>query len=108
MAIGKRGSPERAASRGCSPNRTTDATDVHPDVRGGSAASKVLAAVTQPADADRAKSRYQKLQPRWCGLSKDEIAAHQCRRLYEAMVEIAATRGYPATTIKAACALAGV
>jgi AcrR family transcriptional regulator len=52
--------------------------------------------------------RFQKLQPRWCGLAKDEIAADQRRRLYEAMVEIAATRGYPGTTIKAMCALAGV
>ena len=51
---------------------------------------------------------YRKLQPRWCGLSKDQVAADQRRRLYEAMVQIAATRGYQATTIKALCALAGV
>jgi AcrR family transcriptional regulator len=51
---------------------------------------------------------YRKLQPRWCGLSKDQVAADQRRRLYEAMVEIVATRGYPGSTIKAVCALAGV
>ena len=51
---------------------------------------------------------YRKLQPRWCGLSKDQVAADQRRRLYEAMVEIAATHGYQATTIKAMCTLAGV
>jgi AcrR family transcriptional regulator len=51
---------------------------------------------------------YRKLQPRWCGLSKDQVAADQRRRLYEAMVEIVATRGYPDSTIKAVSALAGV
>ena len=57
------------------------------------------------------ESRYQKLR---CGvrgangLSDDQVKEHQRTRLYEAMVEIAATRGYPATTIKAVCALAGV
>jgi AcrR family transcriptional regulator len=51
---------------------------------------------------------YRKLQPRWCGLSKDQVAADQRRRLCEAMVEIVATRGYPGSTIKAVCALAGV
>jgi AcrR family transcriptional regulator len=56
-------------------------------------------------------SRYQKLR---CGvrgpngLSDDQVKAHQRTRLYEAMVEIAATRGYPRTTIKAVCALASV
>jgi AcrR family transcriptional regulator len=51
---------------------------------------------------------YRKLQPRWCGLSKDQVAADQRRRLYEAMVEIAVSHGYQATTIKAVSALAGV
>jgi AcrR family transcriptional regulator len=51
---------------------------------------------------------YRKLQPQWCGLSKEQVAADQRRRLYEAMVEIAASHGYQATTIKAVSALAGV
>ncbi len=51
---------------------------------------------------------YQKLQPRWCGLSKDQVAADQRRRLYEAMVAISTSRGYRATTITALWARAGV
>jgi AcrR family transcriptional regulator/predicted DsbA family dithiol-disulfide isomerase len=51
---------------------------------------------------------YQKLQPRWCGLSKDQVAEDQRRRLYEAMVDISASRGYQATTITALWARAGV
>jgi AcrR family transcriptional regulator len=57
------------------------------------------------------RSRYQKLRPGVRGpggLSREEVREHQRRRLYEAMVEIAVTCGYPATTIKAVCALAGV
>jgi AcrR family transcriptional regulator len=64
------------------------------------ALTRELAVVIEPM--------YRKLQPRWCGLSKDQVVADQRRRLYEAIVEIAATHGYPATTIKAVCALAGV
>jgi len=52
--------------------------------------------------------RYRKLQPRPNGLSHDQVVAHQRTRLYEAMVETATTDGYPATTIKAVCTLAGV
>ena len=62
----------------------------------------------RPERPGRPEPMFRKLQPRWCGLSKDQVAADQRHRLYEAMVEIAATRGYPATTIKAICALAGV
>lgn len=65
----------------------------------------LLAEAPRPTDIE---PLFRKLQPRWCGLSKDQVAADQRRRLYEAMVEIAATHGYPATTIKAVCALAGV
>lgn len=67
------------------------------------AASSTTATAAGPTVA-----RYQKLQPRWCGLSKVQVAADQRRRLYEAMVEIAATNGYRATTIKAVCGVAGV
>jgi hypothetical protein len=28
------------------------------------------------------ESTYQRLQPRWCGLSKDQVAGDQRRRLY--------------------------
>ncbi|MEA2200517.1 MAG: hypothetical protein QOI89_1113 [Solirubrobacteraceae bacterium] len=57
------------------------------------------------------ESRYQKLR---CGvrgpngLTRKEVRDHQRTRIYEATVEIAATRGYHATTIKAICSLAGV
>src|ERR1700736_2707263 len=57
------------------------------------------------------RSRYQKLRPGVrgrSGLSGEQVKEHQRTRLYEAMVEIVATRGYRATTIKAVCALAGV
>jgi AcrR family transcriptional regulator len=54
------------------------------------------------------ESTYRKLQPRWCGLTKDQVAADQRRRLYEAMIDLAASRGYQATTIKGVCVLAGV
>jgi AcrR family transcriptional regulator/2-hydroxychromene-2-carboxylate isomerase len=50
----------------------------------------------------------QRLQPRWCGLTKEQVAADQRRRLYEAMVEVCACRGYAATTIRALWATAGV
>jgi AcrR family transcriptional regulator len=54
------------------------------------------------------ESRYQKLQPRWCGLGKDKVVADQRRRLYEAMIEVSTSRGYPETTITALWARAGV
>jgi AcrR family transcriptional regulator len=57
------------------------------------------------------ESRYQKLRrgvrgPN--GLTRKEVRDHQRTRIYEATVEIAATPGYHATTIKAICSLAGV
>jgi AcrR family transcriptional regulator len=61
-----------------------------------------------PERAARSESTYQKLQPHRSGLSKDQVVADQRRRLYEAMVELAASSGYRATTIRALCALAGV
>ena len=66
--------------------------------------------LTEPP-AVQVNSIYQKLR---CGvrgpngLSAQEVAENQRTRIYEAMVEIAATRGYPATTIKAVCGLARV
>jgi AcrR family transcriptional regulator len=67
-----------------------------------------MSSVLDPSSAAGAASAYRKLQPRWCGLSKQEIAEDQRQRIYEAMAEIASHRGYQATTIKAVCALAGV
>jgi AcrR family transcriptional regulator len=58
--------------------------------------------------ANQPEPAYQKLQPRWSGLSKDQVAADQRRRLYEAMVDISASRGYQATTITALWARARV
>jgi AcrR family transcriptional regulator len=78
-------------------------------LRGAATMSEVLVAeASRPRDATWPTSRYRKLQPRPNGLSRDQVVEHQRTRIYEAMVEIAATRGYPATTIKATCALAGV
>jgi AcrR family transcriptional regulator len=49
-----------------------------------------------------------KLQPRWCGLSRDQVAANQRRRLLEAMLELAGDVGYARVTVKSLSALAGV
>src|SRR5664279_2126555 len=71
----------------------------------------MAAAPTEAMQSPPTGSRYQKL---CCGvrgangLSDDQVKEHQRTRLYLAMVEIAAIRGYQATTIKALCALAGV
>jgi AcrR family transcriptional regulator len=65
----------------------------------------------ETSSAETTGSRYQKLR---CGvrgangLTRAEVAANQRTRIYEAMVEVAATGGYPATTVKAVCALAAV
>jgi AcrR family transcriptional regulator/2-hydroxychromene-2-carboxylate isomerase len=70
-----------------------------------------MATATDAMQSPPTGSRYQQLR---CGvrgpngLSDDQVKEHQRTRLYEAMVEIAAARGYQATTIKAMCGLAGV
>ena len=72
---------------------------------------QLMATATEAIQSPPTGSRYQKLR---CGvrgangLSDDQVKEHQRTRLYEAMVEIAAIRGYQATTIKAMCGLAGV
>jgi AcrR family transcriptional regulator len=56
-------------------------------------------------------SRYEKLPggARGAnGLTRAQVAAHQRTRVYGAMMEIVASRGYDATSIKSVCALAGV
>jgi AcrR family transcriptional regulator len=56
-------------------------------------------------------SRYQKLRRGVRGVNgptRAEVVVDQRRRLHEAMVEVAAARGYPATSVKAVCALAGI
>jgi AcrR family transcriptional regulator len=56
-------------------------------------------------------SRYEKL-PGGArgtnGLTRAQVAAHQRTRVYEATMELVASRGYDATSIKSVCALAGV
>jgi AcrR family transcriptional regulator len=42
------------------------------------------------------------------GLTRAQVAAHQRTRVYEATVEIVASKGYRATSVKSVCALAGV
>lgn len=67
-----------------------------------------MSSVLDSSSAVGAASPYRKLQPRWCGLSKEQITEDQRHRIYRAMVEIVSHRGYQATTIKSVCALAGV
>jgi hypothetical protein len=55
--------------------------------------------VSEALIAEVPRSRYEKLQPRWCRLGKDQVAADQRRRLYEAMVEVTASRGYAALNV---------
>jgi TetR/AcrR family transcriptional regulator len=64
--------------------------------------------VSEALIAEVPRSRYEKLQPRWCRLGKDQVAADQRRRLYEAMVEVTASRGYAAMTVTAVWSKAGV
>ncbi|HEY5046019.1 MAG TPA: TetR/AcrR family transcriptional regulator [Solirubrobacteraceae bacterium] len=69
------------------------------------------ATLTKTPHGPPRKARYQKLRPGLRGangLSRDQVERHQRTRLYEAMVEIAASGSYQTTTIKAVCALAGV
>ena len=66
------------------------------------------AVTTVEGRAGQLEPTYQKLQPRWSGLTQEEVAADQRRRLYEAMVDISASRGYQATTITALWARARV
>jgi AcrR family transcriptional regulator len=42
------------------------------------------------------------------GMSEEQVREHQRRRLYEAMIELAATRGYHSTSVEAISALARV
>ncbi|HEY3866149.1 MAG TPA: TetR/AcrR family transcriptional regulator [Solirubrobacteraceae bacterium] len=51
---------------------------------------------------------YPKLQPRWCGLSREEVAGNQRVRLLGAMVEVVTERGLAGASIKRVSALAGV
>lgn len=51
---------------------------------------------------------YSGLQPRWCGLDSEEVAAHQRRRLYGAVIEAAGGRGYRETPVSELAKLAGV
>ncbi|MGA8353828.1 MAG: TetR/AcrR family transcriptional regulator [Solirubrobacteraceae bacterium] len=66
------------------------------------------------AEEDRARgsthvtSLYQQLQPSPKGLSRDEVAADQRRRLHGAMVEAVAANGYAGTSVDQIVGLAGV
>ncbi|HEV3094423.1 MAG TPA: TetR/AcrR family transcriptional regulator [Solirubrobacteraceae bacterium] len=51
---------------------------------------------------------YQKLCPHPNGLSPQQVARHQRRRLLRALVELVAQRGYDAATVGRLCATAGV
>lgn len=51
---------------------------------------------------------YRGLQPRWSGLDSEEVAAHQRRRLYGAVIEAAGGRGYQETSVSELARMAGV
>jgi AcrR family transcriptional regulator len=51
---------------------------------------------------------YPKLQPGPHGSAQGGVASNQRARLYGAMIEVVATRGYEASTVVELCALAGV
>src|SRR5580693_1136672 len=51
---------------------------------------------------------YEQLPPGPCGLSPDLVASHQRSRLHLAMIEVAADRGYGATTVRELTKLAGI
>jgi AcrR family transcriptional regulator len=51
---------------------------------------------------------YQKLRPGPHGSAQGGVASNQRARLYGAMIEVVATRGYEASTVVELCALAGV
>jgi AcrR family transcriptional regulator len=56
----------------------------------------------------RAGALYPKLRPGPHSVVGESVASNQRARLYGAMVELAATRGYDASTVAELCALAGV
>jgi AcrR family transcriptional regulator len=47
-----------------------------------------------------AKDEFRKLQPRWCGLTREQVVADQRLRLRAAMIEEVIERGYAATSVK--------
>jgi AcrR family transcriptional regulator len=51
---------------------------------------------------------YPKLRPGPPGSAQESVASNQRARLYGAMTEVVATRGYEASTVGELCALAGV
>jgi AcrR family transcriptional regulator len=55
-----------------------------------------------------AEPLYRGLQPRWSGLDSEQVARHQRLRLYGAMIEAVAGRGYTATSVRELARLAGV
>ena len=57
----------------------------------------------------RPKPLYRQLQPRWCGLDRDEVEKNQRLRLIGAMVQVAGSDGgYASANIKLLSTLAGV
>jgi AcrR family transcriptional regulator len=60
------------------------------------------------ATRDHAVPASSKLQPRWCGLTAEQVAANQHARMLDAMLELAGETGYQRVTVKRVCELAGV
>jgi AcrR family transcriptional regulator len=56
----------------------------------------------------RARALYPKLRPGPQRSAQQSVASHQRARLYGAMIELVASRGYAATTVAELCGLAGV
>lgn len=57
---------------------------------------------------ERAQARYRQLRPRPHGASAEDVAAHQRGRIFGAMVEAVAERGYAALTVAELTRMAGV
>lgn len=64
--------------------------------------------IIEPPKSGPPEALYAKLQPRWCGLEREEVERHQRARIYGAMIEATADRGYARASIKYVSALAGV
>jgi AcrR family transcriptional regulator len=93
--------------------RVIEQTGLEGAARGAEATGSMGQRLTRRSapETETPSARYRKLRRGVRGadgLTRAEVVADQRRRLYEAMVEVTAARGYQAMSVKAVCALAGV
>lgn len=67
-----------------------------------------MAPVAKSAKGARPVTKYRQLKSQGTGLTREEVANHQRARMFAAMIEAVAERGYTATSMRRLCALAGV